>query len=177
MAQVEPDRLPLRRGGSAPFLLLMPERLRQAIARTELHRLGARRWVGRTEPVILQIAIAILVRKYSALATAAFGDQHARPGQRRRMVLNEFHVAQRHAMAVGDAHAVAGDDARVRVLSVDAPRAARADDHRLAFEEAERPACDVDCDYAMHLAVFHDQVGAEVFVVALDRGVLEGRLE
>src|SRR5438876_6247650 len=61
LAQIQVHDLPLRRGDRATFLLLVPERLAEAIAWTELHRLLARPWVGRSQAVILQIAITVLV--------------------------------------------------------------------------------------------------------------------
>jgi hypothetical protein len=53
----------------AALLLLMPERLTQAVAEAKLHRFLARPWIGRAEIVILQIAVAVLVDQDATLST------------------------------------------------------------------------------------------------------------
>src|SRR6185503_7623807 len=99
MAQVEVHGLTERGADGPSFLLLVPERLRQAIAGAELHRLRARPRVERAEAVVLEVAIPILVGENPALAAAAFRDEHAGAGQGGRMPLDELHVAQGHAVA------------------------------------------------------------------------------
>src|SRR6185503_6173211 len=177
MAQVEVHGLTERGADGPSFLLLVPERLRQAVAGAELHRLWARPRVERAEAVVLEVTVAVLVGENSALSAAAFRDEHPGAGECRRMPLDELHVAQGHAVAVGDAHAVAGDDAGVGVLTEYASRAPGADDRCLAFDQQEFPGRDIGCDYALHPAVLDDQVGAEKLVVALDGGVLVRGLE
>jgi hypothetical protein len=122
-------------------------------------------------------AVAVLVGQDPALAPAALGDQHAGARERRGVPLDEFHVAQWHAVAKRHAHAVAGDDPGVRVLAVDAAGAAGAQDHRLGAEEEELPRGDLDREHALHAAVLDHQVGAEELVVAADRRVLHRGLE
>src|SRR5581483_4792939 len=124
VAQVEVHRRALRGGDGAALLLLVPERLRQAVARAELHRLGARPGIERAEAVVLQVAIAVLVDEDRALAPAGFRHEDAGARQAGRVPLHELHVAQRHAGAVREAHAVPRDRARVGVLPEDAPGAA-----------------------------------------------------
>ena len=68
MADVEMHHVALRRLDGAALLLLVPERLAQAVARPELHRLLARPGVGRAEIVVLQIAVAVLVDEDAAFA-------------------------------------------------------------------------------------------------------------
>src|SRR6185369_8546182 len=108
----------------AALALFVPERLAQAIARAELHRLVARRRLRGTEAVVLEITIAVLVEEEPALAAARLGEQQAGAGHAGRVVLHELHVAQRHAVAIGQRHAVAGDDAAVGVFAEHAARAA-----------------------------------------------------
>ncbi len=53
----------------------------------------------RAQAVILQVAIAILVEQYAAFTAAPFGHQDTAARQTGRVVLHEFHVTQRDAMA------------------------------------------------------------------------------
>ena len=92
--------------------------------------------LGRPEAVVLQVAVAVLVEQEAALAAAGLGEQHAGARQAGGVVLDELHVAQRHAVAVGQRHAVAGDDAAVGVLAEHAAGAAGGDDHRLGLDQA-----------------------------------------
>ena len=93
------------------------------------------------------------------------------------MVLDELHVAQRHAVTIGERHAVAGDDAAVGVLAEHPPRAAGRDDHRLRLDQRELAGADLDRQHALAAAVLDDQVGAEVLIEALDRRILDRGLE
>ena len=67
MAQIEIDGLAARRRHRAPLALLVPEGLAEAVARAELHRLVAGLRRDGSEPVILQIAVAVLVQQDSRL--------------------------------------------------------------------------------------------------------------
>jgi hypothetical protein len=122
-----------------PLLLLVPERLREPVARAQFHRLGARPGVGRAQAVVLQVAVAMAVDEDGAFAAAAFGDQDAGARQGGRVVLHELHVAQRHAVAEGQRHAVAGDDAGVGVLPVHPAGAAGGQDDGAAAERTMAP--------------------------------------
>src|SRR5262245_5863873 len=177
MAEIEPDCIAQRGARRPSLLLLVPERLRQAVAGPELHGLRARRRVGWAEAVVLQVAIAVLVGEYSAFAAATLRDEHAAAGKRRRVPLDEFHVPQGHAVAESDAHPVAGDDPRVGVLAVDAPGAAGAEDDRLRPEEVELAGRELDREHALDAPVLDYQVGAEELVVAPDRRELHRGLE
>ena len=78
VAQVQVHHL--RRCGPSmvrALLLLVPERLAQAVARAELHDLVARLGFGGPEAVVLQVAIAVLVEQESAFAAAGLGEQQA----------------------------------------------------------------------------------------------------
>ena len=56
----------------------------------------------------MQIAIAVLINEDATLAPATLREQQPGAGHAGRMVLHEFHVAQRHAVTIGHCHAVAG---------------------------------------------------------------------
>jgi hypothetical protein len=155
----------------------VPVGLAEPVARPELHRLVARRRLGRAEPVVLQVAVAVLVEQEAAFAAACLGEQKAGARHARGVVLHELHVAQRHAVAVGERHAIAGDDAAVGVLAERAACAAGGDDHRLGLHEPEFAGRDVDRHHTLHTALVDDQVHAEVLVQAPDRRVLHRRLE
>ena len=66
------------------------------------------RSVGLHEPV------AFGVEQVCTLSTGRFREQHAVASQRRRVVLDHLHVKHRRAGSVGERHAVAGADERVR---------------------------------------------------------------
>ena len=100
VAQIEVHDLAMRPADRAAALLFVPVGLAQAVARTELHRLVARRGLGRPEAVVLQIAVASLVEQESPFAAAGLGKQQAGARHAGRVVLHELHVTQRHAVAV-----------------------------------------------------------------------------
>ena len=93
---------------------------------------------GGPEVVVLQVAVAVLVDQDAALAARALGDQDAGAGQPGRMVLDELHVLERHAGAIGHGHAVAGLDRAVGGEGENPPGAAGRDDHRLGLERDAR---------------------------------------
>ncbi|KFB74201.1 MAG: hypothetical protein AW09_000512 [Candidatus Accumulibacter phosphatis] len=93
------------------------------------------------------------------------------------MILDEFHVAQGHAVTIGERHAITGDHAAVGVLAEHAAGAAGGDDHRPAFDQSEFSRSDLDRHDALHAPVLDHQINAEMFVEALDRWVLDRCLE
>ena len=177
MAQIEQHRLALRRGDGVALALLMPERLAEPVARPKLHVFVARLGLGRPQPVILQIAIAILVEQEGAFAAAGLGDQNAGAGQAGRMVLNELHVAQRHAVPVGQRHAVAGHDAAIGVLSEHAAGAAGGDHHGARMDGGEFPGRQRQHHRTLDAAVIDQQIDAEILIEALDGRELGRSLE
>ena len=152
----------------ASLLLLLPERLRQAVPRPQFHSLRPRPRIKRPKTVILQVAVTVLVEQNAALAAAAFSDQNAGARQRGGMPLHEFHVTQRRAVAVSHAHAFAGDNAGVGVLPVDAARAAGGHHHTRALEQKKFAARNLERQHAADVSVLDHQVGAKKFIVALD---------
>ena len=93
VAQVEVHVAAMTAGERPPFLLLEPEGLGEAVARAELHRLVARGRFGRTEAVVLQVAVAVAVDEEAALAAAGLGEQETGARHAGRVVLDELHVA------------------------------------------------------------------------------------
>src|SRR2546426_12349051 len=61
----------------------------------------------RSQVVILQVAVAILVQHVTALSTRCLSDENAGERKAGRMVLHEFHVLQRSPGAISQRHAVA----------------------------------------------------------------------
>ena len=93
------------------------------------------------------------------------------------MILDELHVPQRYAVAVGQGHAVTGDDAAVGVVAIDTTCAAGGQHHGLGLDEAGDAVLDVKGDDTLDTAIFHDEIQTEVLVEALDGRVLDGGLE
>ena len=81
--------------------------------------------------VVLQVAVAVLVEQPAALAAGRLGDEDAGERQAGRVVLDELHVLERRAGAVGQRHAVAGLDGGVGGEREDPAAAAGAQDDRL----------------------------------------------
>ena len=125
----------------------------------------------------MQVAVAILVEQDAAFTTTTFGHQDAGTRQTGRVVLHEFHVAQRHAVAVGQRHAVTGDDAAVGVVAIDTVSATGGQNDGFGLDEAGDAVLDVEGQHALDAAIFHDEIHAEVLVKALDGRVLDGGLE
>ena len=69
------------------------------------------------------------------------------------VVLHELHITQRHAVAVGHRHAVAGDDAAVGVESEHAPCAAGGDDHAFRLHRAHHAFLQTVAQHAGQFAV------------------------
>jgi hypothetical protein len=148
VAQVEVNHVAHGALDHAAFLLLLPEGLGETVARTQLHvlvlRLADRGF--RAQTVILQVAIAILVEQDATLTTTTFGHQDAGARQTGRVILDELHVPQRYAVAVGQGHAVTGDDAAVGVVAIDTTGAAGGQHHGLGLDEAGDAVLDVKGD-------------------------------
>ena len=83
MPEIEVHDGAIRRIDRATLLELLHERLRQAIARSQLHRPQHRVRLRRAQLVVLQIAVAVLVDQVSALGARRFGDEDAREGEAR----------------------------------------------------------------------------------------------
>ena len=95
----------------------------------------ARREVLDGGGVTLHEALAVLVAQDPALAAGAFGEQDAHLPDAGRVELVELHVLQRQALAVDDAHAVAGQRVGVRGHLEHLAEAAGREQHRLGSED------------------------------------------
>src|SRR5579859_89165 len=129
MAEIEMDDGAIGTINGAAFFLLFDEGLRESIARAEFHGTENGLGAGRAKIVVLQIAVAVFVDEVSAFGAGGFGDEDAGEGEARRMILNEFHVLEGSAGAVGEAHAVAGLDAGVGGEGENAAAATGAEDY------------------------------------------------
>ena len=179
VAQVKIDYRAARVVNGAACLPFMVESLREFVARAELHVFVFRLADGRFRPqaVILQVTVAVLVRQDTAFTTAAFGHQNAGAGQTGRVVLHEFHVAQRHAVAVSERHAVAGDDAAVSVEGKNAPGTAGGDDDGFRLHRTQHAVLYVVAEDAVQLAFGFNQIQREMFIQAGNVGELQRGLE
>ena len=179
MAQVQIHHVAARGGNGTACFPFVIERLRQAVARPQFHvfvfRLTHRRF--RAEAVILQVAVAVFIHQNTALAATTFGHQNARAGQAGGVVLHKFHIAQRHAVAVGHRHAVAGYDAAVGVEGKHAPGAAGGNNHALGLHRARYAVLQVVTQHALQPAVVHQQIQREMFVQTLNIRVLQRGLK
>ena len=165
-----------------PGGLLVHERLGQAVARAKLHRavLGMARVVDvqrLAQVVVLQVAAALGVQQDAAFATRGFGDQDAGAGQAGGVVLNELHVLQRHARAVGQGQAVAGFDGAVGCEREDAAEPAGADDDGVGAHDVQVARAQFQRDAALAAPVGREQAGGEELVVARDLAELQRGLE
>ena len=101
VTQVEINHIATRRGDGVAFTPFVPEGLRNFVAWTQFHifvfRLAQRSF--RAHAVILQITVAIFVDQNTAFTAAAFGHQDTGTWQTGWVILNEFHVTQRNAVA------------------------------------------------------------------------------
>ncbi len=93
------------------------------------------------------------------------------------MVLDEFHIAQRHAVPISQRHAVAGDHAAIGVLAEHPSGTAGGDDHRARLDQRELSRSNLDRDDTLNAAVLDHEIDAEMLVEALDRGILDRCLE
>ena len=177
MAQVEVDDRTPGRVRRTTLLDLVDERLREPVARTELHAAQLRSRGRLAEVVVLEVAVAVLVQQPAALGARRLGDQDAGERKAGRVVLDELHVLERRARAIGERHAVPGVDVGVRGEREDLAAAAGAQDDRLRGDRLDLAGQQADRDDAVHPAVVDQQPGDEHLVVARDLVVLQGGLE
>ena len=101
VTQVEINHIATWRGDGVAFTPFVPEGLRNFVAWTQFHifvfRLAQRSF--RAHAVILQITVAIFVDQNTTFTAAAFCHQDTGTGQTGWVILNEFHVTQRSAVA------------------------------------------------------------------------------
>ncbi len=179
MPQIEMNHVAARRGDGASGAPFVPERLRNFVARAQFHifvfRRSGRRF--RAKPVILQIAIAILIHQNASFAPTAFRHQNAGAGQTGRVVLHEFHIAQRNAVAQRHAHAVAGDDAAVGIIAVDATGAAGRQHHGARAQRHQRALHHIQRHQSADAAVVYQQIQYKMLVKAAYLRVLQRGLK
>ena len=132
------------------------------VAGGQLHLLGG---VAGHEP------FAQRVQQVGPLAASALGEEDAAILEGRRVELDELHVHQRRAGAIGQAHAIAGGDEGVGGRLVDATQAAGGQDHRLRGDSLELAAAHLHGDDAAAGAVLHHQRGDEPLLVGGDAGL------
>ena len=162
--------------------LLLHESLREFVARAKLHGeflrvVGIMDVQRQPEVVVLQVAIAVPVDHDATFATSGFGDENARSGQSRRMVLHEFHVLEWHARSIGQGHAVAGLDRPVGRKREDPPGAARTNDHRARRDAPHLTAEQLDGSDSPAAPVINQQTRCKPLVVTHDRWVFQRRLK
>src|SRR5205814_9613629 len=102
MAKVEIDDRPVRRVDRSSLRYFMHERLREPVARSELHTAEHRLRFRLAEVVVLQVPVAVLVDEMTTLGARCFRDEDARERQAGGMVLDELHGLEWRARAIGD---------------------------------------------------------------------------
>ena len=179
VTQVEVNHVATRCGDGVAFAPLVPESLRDFVARAEFHvlvlRLAERGF--RAHAVILQVAVAVFVDQDTAFTAAAFRHQNAGARQTGWVILHELHIAQRHAVAERHTHTVAGNDAAVGVITINAARTARRHHHRIGADLDERAFHHVHRHQAARVPIIHQNVEDEMLIKALDLWELKGGLE
>ena len=93
------------------------------------------------------------------------------------MVLNELHVLERHARAVGQRHAVAGFDAGVGGEGKNLTAAAGTENHGFRQEGVDLPRGEFDRHDTLTPPLVHQEFGDEPLVISGHGVVLEGSLE
>ena len=93
------------------------------------------------------------------------------------MELDELHVLERGAGAIGQSHAIAGADGAVGGEGEDSTAAPGGEDDGLGLDEVELAGADLQGNDAPGFAIVDDYGGDEPFIVTLDGGVFEGGLE
>src|SRR6202795_883436 len=161
----------------AAFFLFFYEGLREAIARAELHGAENGLGCGSAEIVVLQIAVAVFVDEIAAFGAGGVSDEEAGGGQAGGVILDEFHVLQRSAGTIGEAHAVAGLDAGVGGEGKNAAAAAGAENDGLGGDGLNFAGHEFDGDHALDAAIVDEEFGDEPFVVAKDGVVFHGGLK
>ena len=177
LADVQVDVVAVRPFQRASPLLLLDERLRQPVARAELHRPQHRLRLRLAEVVVLQVTVAVLVHQPAAFRPGGFGNQDAGGREPGGVVLDELHVLERGARPVGQSHPVTVLDIGVGGEGEYLAAAAGAQDHGLRHDAVDLARRNLDGDDAGAAAVVHQQARDEPLVVALDAPVLERRLE
>src|SRR5690606_18677755 len=121
--------------------------------------------------VLLHEALAVPVDQHAAFAAHALGYQDAELEDAGRVELEELHILHRHAAPEHRRRAVTGQAERVaRHLPAAAPAAGR-EHRRLAVENMEIAAVQVDRDDANAHAVIDQNIDDMELVVKLDAGL------
>lgn len=161
------------------FTPFVPEGLRNFVARTQFHifvfRFAQRSF--RAHTVILQIAVAIFVDQDTTFTTAAFSHQDTGTRQAGWVILNEFHITQRNAVAQRHAHPVAGHDAAVGIITIHTTRAARCHDDRVGANLHQCAFHHVHRHQTASMAVIDQDIQDEMFIKALNLRELQRGLE
>ena len=97
----------------------------------------ARREILQCRRVALHEALALLVAQDAALAARRLGEQDAEPDDAGRVELVELHVLERHAAAIGDRDAVAGQREAFEVILNMRPKPPVANITALAWKDVE----------------------------------------
>jgi hypothetical protein len=93
------------------------------------------------------------------------------------VILHEFHVAQRNAVAERHAHTVAGDDTAVGVVAVNAACAASGHDHRVSTDLYACAFHHIDGNDAAYLAFIDQNIEDKMLVESFDLRVFQRGLE
>src|SRR5204862_8307770 len=77
-----------------------------AVPRPQLHLAEDRLWLGFSQVIVLQVAVAVLVEHPASFRARPFSDEDAGDREPGGMVLDKLHVFMGHTRAIGQRHAV-----------------------------------------------------------------------
>ena len=148
----------------------------EATTRLEFLHDGARHHVARSELGSVAHAVVVFdqealvggVPEVASLAARRLGHEYARARQSRRMVLNELHVFQPNASAIGERHAVARLHRRVRRKGEYLSGTTGAEDDRAAEYRVHLSAADIERGNSADATTIDQESRREVLVVADD---------
>ena len=93
------------------------------------------------------------------------------------MVLDKFHVLERHVGAVRERHAIAGLDGAIGGKRKNSAAAAHREDDGLGGDGQNLSRGQFDSHHALAAPLLHQQFRDEALIVAFDGLVLQGGLE
>ncbi|SMS02211.1 hypothetical protein VIM7927_03529 [Vibrio mangrovi] len=179
MAQIQMNDITQRMFDGVAFLLLVPECLRDFIARTKLHifvlRLTDRCF--RSHTVVLKITVAVFIDDNTAFTTTAFGHQNTGAGQAGRVILNKLHIPERNTMAISHTHTVSGHNATVGITLVNPASATGRQNDGFCFNSDQFTFRHVNGNQSLDDAVIDQQINDEILIKTFDLRILYRRLE
>src|SRR2546425_10055868 len=149
----------------------------ESSSRVNLTHLGPRQYVSGSQfhfawDIPFQETFTILVQEVPALASRGLCDQNPRVGKKRGMILDHFHVLQRHPGAISEGHPISGLYPSVSCKLENSPTSAGGYDHGLAYDCNEFASSHFDGGDAVDSAIVNQKGGYEPFIISANVLVL-----